>query len=247
MTIKMNSVDVYIKIVSECRVVNKLFLLTVLFLSPTVLLFAQDDRAKGIVSIAAGLNNNESWEVEPSVTYYFSKYIGVTLGLNVTSQYNQVGFSGTIAGNSRIYWSIEDDETNVAKFLLHPAISLRTPILWLDKDHETGLTIQIEPGMYIALPVNDQITVNYRDKERNSTIIDSKRVSNTKGECVFWNVRGSISLNIDRFVLSTGYSISNFDIYSGRRNIVVENLKLDQKLPIREYTYSFFISLGYCF
>lgn len=243
----MNSVDVYIKIVSECRVVNKLFLLTVLFLSPTVWLFAQDDRAKGIVSIAAGLNNNQSWEVEPSVTYYFSKYIGVTLGLNVTSQYNQVGFSGTIAGNSRIYWSIEDDEANVAKFLLHPAISLRTPILWLDKDHETGLTIQIEPGMYIALPVNDQITVNYRDKERNSTIIDSKRVSNTKGECVFWNVRGSISLNIDRFVLSTGYSISNLDIYSGRRNIVVENLKLDQKLPIREYTYSFFISLGYCF
>ena len=104
MTIKMNSVDVYIKIVSECRVVKKLFLLSLLFLSPTILLFAQDDRAKGIVSIAAGLNNNESWEVEPSVTYYFSKYIGGTLGLNVTSQYNQVGFSGTIAGNNRIYW-----------------------------------------------------------------------------------------------------------------------------------------------
>ncbi|RYT49936.1 hypothetical protein EAJ08_05100 [Bacteroides salyersiae] len=247
MTIKMNSVDVYIKIVSECRVVKKLFLLSLLFLSPTILLFAQDDRAKGIVSIAAGLNNNESWEVEPSVTYYFSKYIGGTLGLNVTSQYNQVGFSGTIAGNNRIYWSIEDDEANVAKFLLHPAISLRTPVLWLDKDHETGLTIQIEPGIYIALPVNDQITVNYRDKERSSTIIGSKSISNTKGECIFWNIRGSISLNLDRFVLSTGYTISNFDIYSGRRNIVVENLKLEQKLPVREYTYSFFVSLGYCF
>lgn len=242
----MNSIDVYIKTVSKGRVVNKLFLLAVLFLFPAVL-FAQDDRAKGIVSIAAGLNNNESWEVEPSVTYYFSKYIGGTLGLNVTSQYNQAGFSGTISGNNRIYWSIEDDEANVAKFLLHPGISLRTPVLWLDKDHETGLTIQIEPGLYMALPVNDRVTVNYRDKEHNSAIIDSKRVSNTKGGCIFWNMRGSISLNMDRFVLATGYSISNFDIYSGRRNIVVENLKLDEKLPIKEYTYSFFLSLGYCF
>lgn len=238
----------YLKTIPKCRVVRKLFFLTVLFLFSPVLLYSQDyERAKVIVSATAGLNNNESWEVEPSVSYYLNKYIGGTLGLNVTSQYNQAGFSGTIPGNNRIYWSIEDDEANVTKFLLHPAISLRTPVLWLDKDQVTGLAIQIDPGLYIALPVNDQITVNYRDKSYNSTIVDSKRLSNTKGGYIFWNIRGSISLNIDRFVLSTGYSISNFDIYSGRRNIVVENLKLDEKLPIREYTYAFFISMGYCF
>lgn len=240
--------DMYLKVIAKCRVVRKLFFLTVFFLFSTVLLYGQDDeRTKVIVSIAAGLNNNESWEVEPSVSYYLNRYIGGTLGLNVTSQYNQAGFSGTISGNNRVYWSIEDDEANVAKFLLHPGISLRTPVLWLDKDQTTGLAIQIEPGLYIALPVNDQVTVNYRDKDHNSTIIDSKRISNTKGDCIFWNIRGSISLNVDRFVLSTGYSISNFDIYSGRRNIVVDNLKLDQMLPTREYTHTFFISLGYCF
>lgn len=167
--------------------------------------------------------------------------------MNVTSQYNQVGYSGSISGNNRIFWTIEDNEANVAKFLLHPAVCLRAPMIWLDKDHDTGLTIQIEPGLSIALPVNDQVAVNYRDKEHNSTIMDSKRFSNTKGEWLFWNIRGSISLNVDRFVLSTGYSISNFDVYAGRRNIVVEGMELNRKLPIREFTYSFFISLGYCF
>lgn len=220
----------------------------ILFLSIATSLYAQkEENTKGIVSISTGLNNNQSWEVEPAVTYYFYRYIGATFGLNVTSQYNQVGYSGSISGNNRIFWTIEDNEANVAKFLLHPAVCLRAPMIWLDKDHDTGLTIQIEPGLSIALPVNDQVAVNYRDKEHNSTIMDSKRFSNTKGEWLFWNIRGSISLNVDRFVLSTGYSISNFDVYAGRRNIVVEGMELNRKLPIREFTYSFFISLGYCF
>lgn len=226
---------------------NRGFLI-ILFMSFATSLYAQkEEQTKGIVSISTGLNNNQSWEVEPAVTYYFYRYIGATFGLNVTSQYNQVGYSGPVSGNNRIFWTIEDNEANVAKFLLRSAVSLRTPMIWLDKDHDTGLTIQIEPGLSIALPVNDQVAVNYRDKEHNSTIMYSKRFSNTKGEWLFWNIRGSISLNVDRFVISTGYSISNFDVYSGRRNIIIENMELNRKLPIREFTYSFFISFGYCF
>lgn len=220
----------------------------ILFLAFTTFSYGQkEDQTKGIVSITAGLNSNQSWEIEPSITYYFCQYIGGTLGLSVMSQYNQVGYSGPVMSNNRIYWSIDDNEADVAKFLLRPAISLRTPILWLDKDHDTGLTVQIEPGISIALPVNDHVTVNYRDEDHGSGIVGSKSLSNTKGDWFFWNLRGSISLNIDRFILSTGYSISNFDIYSGRRNIVIENMILNQKLPVREYTYSFFISIGYCF
>lgn len=62
-----------------------------------------EELLKGVVSIAAGLNSNDSWEVKPSVTYYFSKYVGGSLGLNITSQYNQAGFSGAIQGNNRVY------------------------------------------------------------------------------------------------------------------------------------------------
>lgn len=59
---------------------------------------------KELVSISAGLNNNQSWEVEPSVTYYFCKFLGATLGLNVTNQYNQVGCAGSVIKNSELYW-----------------------------------------------------------------------------------------------------------------------------------------------
>lgn len=237
-----------ISIIPEERIVSGRFFFIAFFLFLAMFSYGQEEETpKGIVSISAGLNNNQSWEVEPSVSYYFCKYLGATLGLNVTNQYNQVGYVGSVIGNSELYWEIEDGDANVAKFLIRPAISLRTPVLWLNKDHDTGLTIGIEPGLFVALPYNDQITVNYRDKAHGSIIVDSKRLSNTKGDWLFWNLRGIISLNVDRFIISTGYSISNFDIYSGRRNIIVENMKLNNKLPIREYTYSSFLSLGYYF
>lgn len=237
-----------IRIIPERIIVSGRCFFIAFFLFFAVFSYGQEEEMpKRTVSISAGLNNNQSWEVEPSVTYYFCKFLGATLGLNVTNQYNQVGYSGSVIGNSELYWEIEDGDANVAKFLIRPAISLRTPVLWLNKDHDTGLTIGIEPGLFVALPSNDEITVNYRDKAHGSIIIGSKRLSNTKGDWLFWNLRGIISLNVDRFIISTGYSISNFDIYSGRRNIIVENMKLNNKLPIREYTYSSFLSLGYYF
>jgi len=227
---------------------NTKFLLALSFLAFAVSLHAQEvESMKTVFSVSAGLNSNQSWEMEPSVSYYFCPYIGCTLGLNITNQYNQIGYSGTVSGNGNLHWEIEDSEASVTKFLFRPAINLRTPILWLDQDHDTGLTFQLEPGLYMAAPVNDRVTVLYRDKEHVSSVTDSKRLSNNKGDWLFWNIRSAISLHIDRFIISSGYSISNFDIYSGRRNILIEGVKLDSKLPKREYTNSFFLSLGYSF
>lgn len=33
---------------------------------------------KTIVSLSVGLNNNQAWEIEPAITYYFCPYLGGT-------------------------------------------------------------------------------------------------------------------------------------------------------------------------
>lgn len=226
---------------------NRIFRI-LLILAFTLPLHGQEKESmKTLISVSAGLNSNQSWEIEPSVTYYFCPYFGGTVGLNITGQYNQAGYSGTVSTNNSLYWEVEDSEANVTKLLFRPAISLRTPMLWLNKDHDTGLTFQLDPGVYMALPVNDRVTVIYRDKTHASAVIDSKPFSNNKGDWLFWNMVGMVSLHVDRFVTSAGYKLSNFDVYSGRRNILIEGVGLNQKLPKREMTHCFFLSIGYFF
>lgn len=36
------------------------------------------------------LNNEQAWQLEPSITWNFHKYIGISLGVELTGQYNQV-------------------------------------------------------------------------------------------------------------------------------------------------------------
>ena len=55
-----------------------------------------------------------------------------------------------------------------------------------------------------------------------------------------------VSLEIDdSIILSMGYTLSNFDLYGGSRNIVIEGRKLNpERHPLM---HSFFIGIGYRF
>lgn len=49
----------------------------------------------------------------------------------------------------------------------------------------------------------------------------------------------------DSIILSMGYTLSNFDLYGGSRNIVIEGRKLNpERHPLM---HSFFIGIGYRF
>lgn len=49
----------------------------------------------------------------------------------------------------------------------------------------------------------------------------------------------------EQYTLSAGYTLSDFDMYSGGRNMVVEGKKLT--MPAFRFMHSFFVSLGYRF
>lgn len=97
-------------IIPERRIVNGSFFIAFFLFFAMFSYGREEEIPKGIVSISAGLSNNQSWEVEPFVTYYFCKFLGATLGLNVTNLYNEVGYAGCVIENSELYWEIEDGE-----------------------------------------------------------------------------------------------------------------------------------------
>lgn len=53
------------------------------------------------VSLRGGiyLNNEQAWQLEPSVSWHFHKYLGAALVVEITSQYNQPARPAVIDGH----------------------------------------------------------------------------------------------------------------------------------------------------
>ena len=68
-------------------------------------------------------------------------------------------------------------------------------------------------------------------------------MANSGARKVYYNVRTAVSLEMDeRIILSAGYTFSDFDIYGGSRNIIVESGKLP--FPKACMMHSAFVSIG---
>lgn len=190
------------------------------------------------------INNEQAWQLEPSVSWLFHRYVGVGLGLEFTSQYNQPSRQTEVDG----YWAeLTDNEKDIAWIIFKPSLILRSPEIWKSSDRFYRLWVQAEPGISLACPSRNSLT--YEIKEiHGSTVntVDYRRFPNKGLQWFYWNARVSINYALDRFVIGAGYYISNLDYYSGRRNVTLPN---GQKfhVPNKEISQSVFLSAGYTF
>ena len=53
-----------------------------------------------------------------------------------------------------------------------------------------------------------------------------------------------MQIEVESWVFSAGYTISNYDVYGGRRNLVIEQKPLNDMLWKKKMTHSFFLSIG---
>jgi hypothetical protein len=60
-------------------------------------------------------------------------------------------------------------------------------------------------------------------------------------------VKGYISIELEKELLSIGYSYSDFDIYNGRRNLVIEGISINEMLWRKRPTHTFFVAIAYRF
>ena len=207
--------------------------------------FAQEEKRPFTTTLYGGvyLNNEQAWTIEPSVAWHFHKYIGVALGLELTSQYNQPSRTTTINGHEA---SLADNEKNVAWVIFKPSVIFKTPNLLKNKD-DIRLWFQAEPGISIACPFRNSLTYEIYDIKGNvGTVIDYMKFPNKDLNWFYWNARLSVNMSIYRIVISAGYGISNLDYYSGRRNVTLQNGS-KFRVPQKELSQSIFLSVGYKF
>lgn len=223
---------------------KKLLILFVLFMV-ALTTFAQEEKRPFTATLYGGiyLNNEQAWTIEPSIAWHFHKYIGVALGMELTSQYNQPSRTTTINGHEA---SLADNERNVAWIIFKPSVIFKTPDLLTNKD-DIRLWFQAEPGISFACPFRNSLTYDIYDIKGNvGTVVDYMRFPNKGLDWFYWNARLSVNLSIDCFVIGAGYGISNLDYYSGRRNVILQNGSKFW-VPKKELSQNIFLSVGYQF
>lgn len=213
-----------------------------------VSLYSQDRVEKRFwqVELSGALTSQSSLEVEPSVTFMPIDYLGLTAGLVFTSPYPSKSLGG-VAVNKQLRWS-ETNDNSVSYFLaLRPALRLNSPKLWIGRDKDYALYLSVSPGLTIPLPSDRRFTVDYYPNQPGAwTAIKREEVTNTGARKLYYHVRTAVSFEMDeRIVFSVGYTISDFDIYGGSRNITIEGGKLS--LPKAGMMHSAFVSIGLCF
>lgn len=198
------------------------------------------------VELTGALNNYSGWEIEPSITYQPIPYAGITLGLLFCDLIEKNHFSGTSIDKQWV-WSSSEENPISPSLAFRPAILLSTPALILGKDRDMGLSFILSPGLTIAFPRNKGFNIEYVPNAPGAWVPQRfSHVKNKGGKSLFYHIKGMFTLDFDNeYTLSAGYTFSNFDMFSGGRNITIEGERIT--MPTYRFTHSFFVSIGYRF
>lgn len=222
----------------------KRLLLCIMMILPLLATAKEDKLQRWEINVSGGVNNNYAWEVEPSITFFLCKYVGITGGVNFTGQFYDEQYSGPAPGGNETKWVISSYESNAHRILFRPAIRLRTPNLNRRGDPDFKVTFNVEPGLYMAVPVNETLEVSYHIDDHFTPGTLTESITNENGDWLYWNAKSFMQIELENWVFSAGYTLSNYDVYGGRRNIVIERKPLNDILWKKKMTHSFFLSVG---
>lgn len=225
---------------------NIVILSVILFNFIPLKLLAGNDNFNNSAGVKGGvyLNNEQAWTIEPFYSLYFYKYFGLSVGIELTGQYNQPVRTTVIDGHEA---ELTYNERNVAWIILKPSIILRTPVLWESIDDYMKLWFQVEPGLSLGCPFRNSLTYEIKEFQGNAGYTTEYRRFHNQGlNWFYWKADASLNLKIDRIVCGIGYSISNLDYYSGRRNVTLED-GAKFWVPKKSVSQSIFIKIGYLF
>lgn len=155
-------------------------------------LYSEGEKYHWEAGLNAGLNT-DGFEVEFRGLFFPTQYVGLKIGL---------GFAGEI-GELADYLSYWDDDWRydelrhepdyAVRFKFNPAIVLRSPEIFHWKSQDGGFYLFTEPGVVLSPGASGS---------RNA-------------EWFRWDIKSGINLQVDQFIFTLGYGISNFSLYSG--------------------------------
>ena len=206
----------------------------------------KDNRFPFLGGVFGGLclTEDPAWAIEPSISWSFNRYLGLSFGIEFTSQFGNSTRSTSIDGYPA--WLI-DSQVNPSWLLFKPSLIIKTPNIWQSSDQYMRLWLQAAPGISIGTPFNNSLT--YETVVDNSSGLQASYYHSFKNEGLQWfnfDVSLSANLAIDRYVVGAGYSISTLDYYSGRRNVTLPNGSKFH-VPDKKPCQTIFLSIGYLF
>ncbi len=181
--------------------------------------------------------NNDSYMVELTIAYYPFTYAGVSFGLEWNDD----------RGGKPLTESLKDangyeeyDPNRVTKINLNPSLAFRTPTLWINKRHSSGLMLHCDPGLCLSvLPIND--TVAFDDVNGEDVI--ARTVHNHGGKWLFWRVKSALTFRSGDVFLSLGWVTSNYNMEYCRNNIRYTNGKRYNGIERFKHTNTVFVSV----
>lgn len=193
--------------------------------------------------LSGAFNNHSFWEVEPSITYLPTSYAGVSLGLLFCGPLEKESLGGT-SKDGKWRWFSDSDTPAHYSLALRPALRFVTPGIALNRSGDTKLSLALSPGITLPLPPNQSIHTEYFPNEPGTWVpYRTERVSGRASRTLYFQLKSALTLELEeRYVLSAGYSFSDFDPYGGHRQTEVEGKRLN--LPRRRHLHTLFVSLG---
>lgn len=196
--------------------------------------------------------NEDSYMVEITAAYYPLTYAGVSFGIEWDDNRggNPLSESLKDANGYEIY-----DPKRIEQINLTPGLAFRTPTLWLNKRHVSGLMLHCEPGLCISPFPNDRVTFDeVKDsqgvghpasfmKVGEGLPVTTRTVSNHGGKWYFWRVKSAVTFRSGDLFLSLGWLRSNYNIECCRNNIYYTKGKRYNGIEKYKYTNAIFASI----
>lgn len=129
--------------------------------------------------------NTDGYQFDFGLIYFTSQYIGLKAQLGVASEIEELGDWG------KDEW--ETGHSYTTRFKFTTSAVLRTPRLVHWKSQDAGFYLFAEPGFILSPGAKGSHRARYFN----------------------WDVKCGINLQLDRFIVSIGYGISNYCLYSG--------------------------------
>lgn len=129
--------------------------------------------------------NNDGYGIDFCALYFPIQYVGIKAALGFAGEIEELGDWG------RDEW--ETGHSYAVRFKFNPAIVLRTPRLIHWKSQDAGFYIFAEPGLVLSPGASGSRHARY----------------------FRWDMKTGINFQIDRYIATLGYGISNFSLYSG--------------------------------
>lgn len=218
------------------------------------LMAAQRREAHRLPSMMAGYEfninvaNDATFAHELDFHWYFLKYLGVGLGMEL-DKYTPDGVISHVGFGDDTYDDYKDyDPDDIVKFNFHPMLSLRTPPVWFSHDSSWGVLLRCDPGLVMSLPANDRVWISPSVFPPTATVAPAGdvKVANHGGKWLFWRVRTALSLYNELGMLSVGYSFSDYNINYCRNNMFYRGQQLYGHSHY-DHTGTLFVALSVCF